>query len=260
MADAGSPDIYSDFSEFYDIYAGSWMDDLVFYLEYAKASKTPVLEIGAGSGRLTIPLARTGARVIAVDISPSMLALLKSHLALESSEVRERVEVIEADACRLKLEKRYDLIMVPFYTFNYMLTPQAHTPALESMSAHLSPNGRLLIDVFVPLRLIEKCPTSPVLRVDTTDTRTGNKVRGWNIYTLDKENQFEFRRHVFEVTQPDGKVIRKEFTTQRRYYYPEQLGSIFMNSGLRVENAFAGYKRDEPTLKSEQLMYVLRHR
>src|SRR4030042_4510591 len=143
------------------------MDDLAFYLEYANASNTPVLEIGAGTGRLTIPLARGGVRVVAVDISSAMLSRLKSRLALEPVDVRARVEIIESDICRLILSKVYDLIIVPFYTFNYLLTPSACDAALDNIATRLSLNGSLLIDVFVPLRLIEQCPASPVPRVDT---------------------------------------------------------------------------------------------
>ena len=49
-------DIYADFSEFYDLYVGDWLDDLPCYLAYAAAARMPVLEIGAGTGRLTVPL------------------------------------------------------------------------------------------------------------------------------------------------------------------------------------------------------------
>ena len=96
-------DVYKDYSEFYDLYVGDRLVDLPFYLDYARSAQTPVIEIGAGSGRLTLPLARAGVRMVAVDVSTSMLAILKSRLAEESSEVRHRVEVVEADASELNL-------------------------------------------------------------------------------------------------------------------------------------------------------------
>ncbi len=81
MAKSQSPDVYGDYSEFYDLYVGHRQIDLPFYLEYAKEAKTPVLEIGAGTGRLTLPMAREGVSVVALDISSSILAIPKSRKA-----------------------------------------------------------------------------------------------------------------------------------------------------------------------------------
>ena len=53
-------DPYQEFAEFYDVYVGERLDDLPLYLDVARSSRTPMLEIGAGSGRLTVPLAREG--------------------------------------------------------------------------------------------------------------------------------------------------------------------------------------------------------
>ena len=257
--DIDSSDIYGQFSEFYDIYVGDGPDDFPFYLEYAKSVQTPVLEIGAGSGRLTIPLASAGVYVVAVDVSPSMLAILESRLVLESIEVKQRIQIIEANACNLELGTKYELIIVPFYTFNYFLTPQVWKAALERFSVHLSRQGRLLIDVFVPLSRIEHCSPASVLKVRTLDPRTGNKVLGWNTYKIDKENQMEFRRHVFQIIMSDGTASKKEFTTQRRYFFSKKLEEIFSDSGFFVEDVFTGYKKVPADTHSEQLLYVLRH-
>ena len=250
-------DIYADFSEFYDVYVGDWLKDLPFYLEYAKRSSGPILEVGAGSGRLTIPFAHEGMVVTAMDISASMLAKLRFRLTEESAEVQQRVSIVQADACTMELDRRYELIIVPFYTFNYLLTPQMQTAALGQLVKHLSGTGRLLIDVFVPHSRIHNCPRDPCQMVDTVDKQTGCKLRGWNVYRMDTENQIEFRKHVFEVTTPKGKITKREFTTKRRYFFKPELDKLFMQHGLSVEGVFEGYERRPASDLSEQLMYVL---
>ena len=95
-----SSDVYEDFSEFYVLYLGDRLDDLPFYLDYAKSAQTAVVEIGAGSGRLTIPLAESGMAIVAVDISRPMLGILETRLAKRSAEIRQRVRIVEANACR----------------------------------------------------------------------------------------------------------------------------------------------------------------
>ena len=251
-------DIYADFSRFYDIYVGGWLEDLSFYLDYARGLGMPLLEVGAGSGRLTIPLARAGYSVVAMDNSGAMLAILKSRLVQEAEEVRKRVEIIEADAKTLKLDNKYDLIIVPFFTFNYFLTSQAQKTVLERLVHHLTGNGTIIIDIFIPYSRIKECPPEPVLRVDTIEANTGNKIRGWNVYSMDLKEQIECRRHIFEVTKPDSTVSKREFVTKRRYSFRPELEQLFSNNGLFVESVFTGYDKKEAQPDSERLQYVLR--
>ena len=94
---SSSSDVYQEYSEFYDLYVGDRLDDLPMYKEHAANSGAPILEIGAGSGRLTIPLASDGYDVVAVDISPSMLVILREKLTKQPVDVRSRISVVEAD-------------------------------------------------------------------------------------------------------------------------------------------------------------------
>ena len=258
MIDKSVPDIYSDFAEFYDLYVGDWLHDLPCYLEYAREAHRPVLEIGAGSGRLTIPLARAGISVVAVDVSPSMLQLLDLRVAREPASVRQRIQSVRGDVCELSLGTQHDLIMLPFYAFNYLLTPDAQRRALERLSAHRVAAGHLLIDVFIPYGRIEHCPSEPILKVDKPDPRTGHRVRGWNAYRMDPQRQIETRHHIFEITRPSGTMMRKEFTTRRRYSFPAELETLFTGAGFRIDDVSTGYSGGRPDAASEQLLYVLK--
>ena len=251
-------DIYADFSRFYDIYVGEWLEDLPFYLDYARGLRTPILEIGAGSGRLTVPLARADYSVVAVDVSVSMLSMLKSRLVREAENIRKKVEIVEADAEALDLGNRFELIIVPFFTFNYFLTSQAQKTALKRLARHLTDSGTILLDVFIPFSRIKVCSPEPVLRVDTVEAETGNKIRGWNVYSMDLEKQIECRQHIFEVTEPGGRVSKKEFATKRRYTFRFELEQLFSDSDLLVESVFSGYDRKKAEPDSERLVYVLR--
>ena len=251
-------DVYGDFSAFYDLYVGDWREDVPLYLEYAKAARGPLLEIGAGSGRLTVELARAGFAITAVDVSASMLALLRARLAAEPDEVRERVRVVEADGTRLALGARYRLVLVPFYTFNYFLTPDAQQALLAAIAGHLAPGGRVLIDVFIPFARLAAPAADPILKVDGVDPATGRRVRGWNAFTLDPGRRIETRRQRFEIERTDGGVEHREFTIVRRWEFPEDLERVFAAAGFAVEDVVAGYARGHrPGPASEQRVYVL---
>ena len=252
-----SSDVYQEYSEFYDLYVGDRLDDLPMYKEHAANSGTPILEIGAGSGRLTIPLASAGYDVVAVDISPSMLAILREKLTKQPVDVRSRISVVEADVCSLDLGQSFDLIMVPFYTFNYLLTPQVQRRALSRIRSHLSQSGCLILDVYTPVGRIDTPVDGPVPRVDATDPATGSRVRSWNTFRLDTEAQIERITHRFETTASDGLVQIKEFSVQRRHFLPGELEQLAVSQGFKVLEVSTGYKGDSPRPNSEQLVYTL---
>ncbi|MCH7654078.1 MAG: methyltransferase domain-containing protein [Chloroflexi bacterium] len=193
-----------------------------------------------------------------MDISTSMLSLLNARLKEEPAEVRDRVSVVQADACELDLGEKFDLVMVPYYTFNYFLTEVDQKRALERIRAHMSDSAYALLDVYIPWNRLEYCPPEPIFRNEVVDPRNGNRIRSWNIFSLDKEIQADYQSKRFEITAPDGSVTSKEFMIQRRYTLPDQLEKLFADNGFAIEGVYGGYGKEAPKAKSEQMMYVLR--
>ena len=250
-------DPYRDFADVYDVYIGGGPDDLPVYLEHAHRLGGPILEVGAGAGRLTLPLARTGADVVAVDISAAMLARLVPRLADEPLDLQRRVRVVLADAMRLPLRGRFPLILFPYYTLNYLLTAEAQRRALADAAALLALGGCVLIDVFVPHARLAHCPPEPMLRRDTLHG-DGRRVRAWIAYALDPATQVERRRHIFEATEGDGRVDRREFGTERRWITSGEMLKVAAGAGLAVERATAGYGDIPAHPGAEQILYTLR--
>ena len=260
MSVTKTDDVYGEFSAFYDLYVGDWLGDLPLYLEHASRIQSPVLEVGAGSGRLTVPLAKAGHEVVAVDTSPSMLKLLGARLESEDTNVRNRVRIVETDLCDLDLAAQYDLILVPYYTFNYLLTPQRQREAMCRLRQHLASSGRILIDVHIPRRRLIEPTSEPALRLDTVDPATGGIVRAWNSYRIDARLQIEHRTQSFEVTRQDGTVRKCTFVVRRRYDFPGYYKELFRESGFSVEQIATGYEGAMPVDDSEQLLFTLAHR
>ena len=107
------PDEFSGFfAEFYDIlHAG--LADVDAYVEFAKRYGPALLELGCGTGRILVPLARAGLEVTGVDRSEDMLELCRQKLAYEDEEVRSRARLMRADTRDLALNKRFDLVLAP---------------------------------------------------------------------------------------------------------------------------------------------------
>ena len=96
---------FDDLARFYDLDHSVITDDMEMYRSFALQIGGPVLELGCGTGRIALPLARDGYDVAAVDFSPAMLDALREKLTDEPPDVAARVQVIQADMRRLELDR-----------------------------------------------------------------------------------------------------------------------------------------------------------
>ena len=130
--------------------AESFAGDVEFYTRKAKATGGPVLELGAGTGRITLAIARAGVTVHALDANCDMLEALNDKLATETTDVRNRVVVVEGDMRTFKLPERFPLIICPYRAFLHNLTEADQLACLRQVHAHLAPGGRFAFNVFFP--------------------------------------------------------------------------------------------------------------
>jgi SAM-dependent methyltransferase len=123
--------------------------DLPFYLE-ATQGHGRVLEYGVGSGRVALPLARRGQRVVGVDLSPQMLASLAADLEAEPPEVRARIQLVHGNAREVELSERFDAVTCPFNGIAHHHDLDELGAFLRRVQQHLRPGGVFVLDVSVP--------------------------------------------------------------------------------------------------------------
>lgn len=102
----------------------------------------PVLELGCGTGELSVPLAEAGFSVTGLDDSSALL----EFAAAKNSDVRW----IEGDMRGFDLNERFALIMLPSDNLGHLHTPEDFESCMNSVKRHLVPGGVFVIDVFVP--------------------------------------------------------------------------------------------------------------
>lgn len=134
----------------YDRRYGLQRDDVDYYVRAAKRTGGTVLEYGAGTGRVTLPLARAGVRVTGVDLSEKMLAQLRRHLAREPAAIARRVTLKLGDMRQLRLRSRFDLVIVPFNAFQHLYSRTDVEMFLGHVWRHAKEGARLLFDVYLP--------------------------------------------------------------------------------------------------------------
>jgi len=121
----------------HDIECGRYGADLPLWRELAEAERGPVLDLGAGTGRVTLDLARRGHAVVALDREPLFLAALRERAGSLP------VETVVADAADYDLgERRFGLIIAPMQTIQ-LLGADGRAGFLRSARRHLLPGGLL---------------------------------------------------------------------------------------------------------------------
>jgi SAM-dependent methyltransferase len=137
---------YDAIAELYDPWSASVVEDVAFYLEEARRSGGPVVELGVGTGRIAVPLGADGIRVIGVDSSRAMLEVCARRAALAGVTLDLRV----GDLREPPVTERVPLVICPFRSLLHMHTDEDRLGVLGAAYDLLLPGGRFVFDVFAP--------------------------------------------------------------------------------------------------------------
>ena len=105
-----------------------------------------MLEIGAGTGRVTAYLSRRGADITGLEPSARMLDRARARAEREHLTLK----LVQGDVKTFRLEQRFELVIAPFNALMHLYTPNEQLQALENIHAHLAPGGQLVFDLSVP--------------------------------------------------------------------------------------------------------------
>src|SRR5262245_50877403 len=137
--------------EFYDyVTPKSFHGDAEWYRRKAMESGGPVLELGAGTGRITIPIAEDGLPIHALDSDEGMRKALQLKVDILPEDVRKRIVLVDGDMRSFRLDQKFKLIVAPFRAFLHNLTPEEQKACLQSVYEHLRPGGLFAFNIFHP--------------------------------------------------------------------------------------------------------------
>jgi SAM-dependent methyltransferase len=235
--------------------------DLPFYVDLAKQSGGPVLEIACGTGRVLLNIAREGIRIDGVDNSPSMLRVLKRKLEREAPGVGERVTIHEGDMRRFRLNKKYRLAIIPFRPMQHMYTVQDQVDALTSAAAHLQENGRLAFDVFYPkFDLLMSGIGQETLDLEWTLNREKTRVvrRYFRKESVDKIQQIFLGSLIFRTYDGDRLVLEETEPLKLSYYTYPHLQALFLLTGWEPVEEYGSFARTPLDNSAGEMIFVLR--
>jgi SAM-dependent methyltransferase len=143
-APGGQP--YEQLGALYDRWCAGVDHDIPFYVLACEGVEGPVIELGAGSGRIAVELARHGHRVIALDAAPAMLAEAERRAQRYGVEL----ETVVGDLREPPGLPAADRVLAPFRTFMHLAGDDERRRALAAAGSLLAPGGRFVFDVFEP--------------------------------------------------------------------------------------------------------------
>ena len=247
--DAQSMSIYDLIPEFGRLYdavpAYAAREDVAFYVDVAAATGPGcrVLELGAGTGRVTLALGRAGHRTVGIDSSHTMLARARAKLADEPSLVRERVSLIEGDARDVRvLGAPFDLAIAPFRVLQHFVTAPEQLGVLDTARRHLAADGRLAFDVFNP--------SYSVLVADRTaeaeDTPEQRLPDGRSVRRTFRIARVRFVEQVSDVeliyyVRSGAETTRYVQAFAMRWFTPAELEHLVTRAGFRVDAMLGGF-------------------
>lgn len=141
---------HRDAVAWHDVECGTYSADLPLWRELAAAYGNPILDVGAGTGRVTLDLARQGHSVTALDVDGAFLA----ELARRAGGLD--VSTAVADAREFELGARFALIMVPMQTVQLLGGPEGRGRFLARAHRHLASGGRVAIAISERLDLFDE--------------------------------------------------------------------------------------------------------
>jgi ubiquinone/menaquinone biosynthesis C-methylase UbiE len=237
---------YQQTSHLYDLdERGIVKDDIPFYIEYAKQTGGPILEVACGTGRVTLPLARAGYSITGFDLSTNMLSQLRSKLQAEQEVTKGRVEIFQADMTNFHFGKRFPLILIPFRAFQLLIDNKQQVDCLVRIKDHLTEDGIFIMNVFKPYSILDESWVRPEVEDwSILDPKTGLKVRRTHIRRkIDITKQVTYPELKYYVEDDEGKENCFVEKLAMKYYYEEQLRNLLIRNGFIINDQFGYYDK-----------------
>lgn len=230
-------------AEYYDAF--EWpLDDLNLYKQFV-TPETEVLELGCGTGRVTIPLARKSKYITAVDISESMLEQAQS----KSNE--NNINYICDDITSIDLNQKFDLIIAPFRVLQCLEKQEQVTGLFKVIRTHLKPNGTAILNIFnlhfSREEMAEKWITDKETFCGETQLSNCDILKLYDTRkNLDLENQVLYPEMIYRRYNKGGQLVSEHTNPiSMRYYYPDEFKNLIKGEGFEITHLWGGYNNEK---------------
>ncbi len=242
--------MYSVFSEFYDLFTkdvaynekAKFIDDMV---SNYTAEKGILLDLGCGTGSLSIEMALLGYDVIGVDSSYDMLAVAREKAALQ--ELSSEISFIAQKMERLDLYGTVDVAVCLLDSLNHIVDEKLFIKAIERVSLFLHPNGVFIFDLNTVFK------HQHILANNCYIYEEDGVYCGWQNHTKDALTEITLDFFIKEGED----YYRQTEQFSERGYEREFVEEVIDKAGLKIEAVYDDYTKNPPADNTQRLVYVL---
>ena len=248
---------WSKWAEFYDILYANGSPDIAFYIEEINRVGRSVLELGCGTGRVTIALAKHGFDVTGIDNSPDMLRELRKNRE-QAGSLRGPLRLVQGDMRDFSLERKFDAVIIPARTFQLLLSPQEQRSCLRSIHNNLKIDGLLIFDT-----ANEDGTIGVIQRGEQRNDSNSNSAH----LNIISHKKIKGKGQIYETTVAISEHFSEGNEREPRqqsvfvhYIYPEQIRALFRFAGFDEETCYGEFDRSPFDARSKQMIWVARRK
>lgn len=240
-------DIREGEARFYDLNP-NLPEDIPFFLDRIPSPDTRVLELGCGTGRVSVPVARRSAFLYGLDRSVAMLEICRWKLQAAGLG-EDRVRVAESDICDFDLGEEFDLVIAPFRVVQSLESDIQLAGLFRCIRQHLTESGRCILNAFNPNRSQEAIRSEWV---------SAEEELAWEVQTGEgRVARYDVRRRI----DPDRLILYPDLVYRRfvgeelveevmasipmRCHYPDDFLSRIESEGFLIQGTWGGYAGEE---------------
>lgn len=244
---------FNPIARFYDAHHGQISEDIPAYLNFAQQTGGPVLDLGVGTARLALALARAGYAVTGVDSAPNMLAIARRRIA--AARLEARIRLVEGGFERFDLGERFGLAYCGFNGFLHLIDEADQLAALRCWRQHLREDGLLVIDVDNPnLARLAASDGSLELAETFVEAETGRQVYALFASWVTFADQVHEVHLIYDEVLDDGTLRRTATHFPTRILFRRELALLLQQAGYGQVEFYGSYDLDPWTPDSPRLL------
>ena len=237
---------------FYDLFVDN--SDIPFFLNYAKKIGSPILDLAAGTGRITFALAEDGHEVVALESSQSMLDVAKQKLKHASADIANKVILVEGDMTNFNLERKFELVIIP-NAIGHAITTEEQLSTLQCIRTHLTDSGTFILDIYPGENQYEHAEfkENPVPLLDGTTVERHGEIRS------DMLNQIMTVNLQYIVRDSEQNILEEvEVVSSAALLYNKDIDLLISLSGFVVVDELGGFDGHPYSSESGRRILILK--
>lgn len=225
---------------YYDHAYARYSVDIRFYVGLAKEHGGPVLELGVGTGRVALALAKAGFEVVGVDRMEPMLERARHRVSRRPKRTQRRITLVQGDFRDARLDRAFPLVIAPFNALQHLYTREDVERALSTVRTHLAPGGTFAFDVLLPEPYsLARDPDRFYKSRPITHPADKRRYDYAEAFFYDHERQVQVT--TIRLTSQDSPKVQIIDRLSQRQFFPRELEALLHYNGFDVVKHDGGF-------------------